>query len=243
MKMNPTRLVALCLLSWPLFAQTSPVITMDQEPHHHLAFKNDQAEVFEVNLAVHDSFLMHRHDHDDVAVILGEGVTVSTTPGKADVLTNYKGGEVVFARSGRVHAVRNIGQTAYRMVSIDLLKPQTGARNLCGTQIPDSPASCPAPPAVDPNAPRSDVPQFETDQLRVTLATVRPHQTASFGDADRDELIVPMDDAVTGPPSGKGADLPLASGNPLWVAKGKTKHNLKNPGDKDLPVVIVAFQP
>ena len=227
----------------PIAAQDNSVIPLDQEPHHHLALKNGLVEVFSVNLASHDAFKMHRHDHDDVAVVLGEAVTINTRPGKPDLLQNVKGGEVVFAPSPRVHSVRNIGESSYRIVSIDLLRPQTGARNLCGTQVTSmEKRDCPATAEVAANAPRSDVPQFETDQIRVTLTDIRPHQTATFGEKDVDDLIVPVDDAAVASTKPKGPDEPLASGTPVWLARGKDKKTLKNNTDKDLRVVTVAFK-
>ena len=227
----------------PLAAQDASVIPLDQEPHHHLALKNDVVEVFNVDLASHDAFKMHRHDHDDVAVVLGEAVTVNTSPGKPDLLQNYKGGEVNFARSPRVHSVRNIGQTDYRIVSIDLLRAQTGARNLCGAQVTTTEKrDCPASAEAAANAPRSDSPQFETDQIRVTLTEIRPHQTATFGEKDVDDLIVPVEDAAVPSGKAKGPDEPLASGTPVWLARGKDKKTLKNNTDKDLRIVTVAFK-
>lgn len=236
-------LALLWIVAVPMGAQDNSVIPLDQEPHHHLALKNDVVEVFSVDLASHDAFKVHRHDHDDVAVVLGEAVTVNTRPGKPDLLQNFKGGEVLFAPSPRVHSVRNIGQTDYRIVSIDLLRAQTGARNLCGVQVTTTEKSdCPATADAAANAPRSDVPQFETDQIRVTLTQIRPHQTATFGEKDVDDLVVPVDDAAVPSMKAKGPDEPLASGTPVWLARGKEKKTLKNNSDKDLRVVTVAFK-
>jgi hypothetical protein len=243
-----SRLVALlCLLPVGLAAQTSPasapVITMDEEPHHHLALQNGFVKVFEVYLAPRDAFLMHRHDTDDVAIILGDATTVSTTPGKADVLTMSKAGEVRFARSGRIHSVRNIGPMDYRMVSIDLLRPQTGARNLCGTQIPDGKPACPSSAPAGSNSSHTDVPQFETNQIRVTLTSIHPHQLASFGDANLDELIIPIDQAMIAAVAGIGPDRSLAAGDPVWIDRGGARRTVKNQGDKELRVVLIAFKP
>jgi len=235
-------IAAIWCLPLPLAAQTDAAITMDEEPHHHLVLQNGLVKVFEVELPPRDAFLMHRHDTDDVAVLLGAATTVSTAPGQADVLTMTKPGEVVFARSGRVHSVRNIGQTAYLMVAIDLLKPQTGARNLCGAQVRDTKPDCPSSASPDSNA-RSDVPQFETDQIRVTLARVPPRQEASFGETSRDNLIVLVDDGAISFSVGHSGDQILARGSPVWIARGAAKQLLKNNGNNDLRVVTVAFKP
>jgi hypothetical protein len=135
MKIKRALFFMIWILPLPLAAQAPAPITMDDEPHHHLALKNDVVKVFEVELQPRDSFLMHSHDTDDVSIVIGDSATVNVSPGKADVLSMSKDAEVRYSLSGRVHLVRNIGQTPYRFVAIDLLRAQTGARNLCGKQI------------------------------------------------------------------------------------------------------------
>lgn len=216
---------------------------MDQEPHHHLVLENSAVKVFQAELAPHDAFLMFRHDTDDVAVLLGGATTVSTTTGQADVLTISKAADVMFTRSGYTHMVRNIGETPYRMISIELLQPQTGTHSICGKQLLDLKTECRAVRARETNAPRSDLPQFATDQILVTLVTIGPHQSANFGERERDNLIILVDDAVIAPSSRHGQDQTLPQGSPVWIARGSAKRDLKNNSDKLLRVVTVAFKP
>jgi hypothetical protein len=244
-KTSLTCLAALWLL--PLSAQAPSVISMEQEPHHHLLMKNDIIKVFEIDLAPREAMSMHWHDHDEVLIAVGEATTVSTTPGQADILTISKPGDVGFVRGGWEQSVRNIGQTAYHSISIAPVRAQTGARNLCGTQIPDLPANCP-PATADANAPRVNLPQFETDQMRVTLTRIRPRKQATLGEADRDELIVTIDEVVIAGAPGKGAradqnDQKLASGSAVWIARGGAGRILKNDSDKEVRVVSVSFVP
>jgi len=214
---------------------------MDQEPHHHLVLKNDVVKVFEVNLAPRDAMAMHRRDYDEIVVVIGDATTVSTTPGQPDILRMSKNGQISFERGGG-HLVRNIGQTEYRGVSINLLRTQTGARNLCGKQIPDMKPDC-TTASEDEKAPRADLPQFETDQMRVTLTAIRPHQDARLGQADRDELIVTIDGAAIAAKTGKGPDQALAPGGTIWIARGSAKRVLKNFSDKEVRAVAIAFKP
>lgn len=216
---------------------------MEEEPHHHLALKNNVVRVFEADLASHDAFLMHAHPYDEITVVVAGSTTVSTTPGKADVLRISNSGDVRFSPSGTVHSVRNIGPAEYRAVSLDLLRAQTGAHNLCGKQVPESPSNCPAASTADSSTPRVDLPQFETDQTRVTLTRIRPRQQATFGDTDRDELIVTIDAAAIAAAAGKGPDQALVPGGSVWIARGGAKRVLKNNGDNELRVVTVAFTP
>ena len=250
MKTRLRCVVALWLL--PLAVQAPSVfapsvITTDQEPHHHLLMKNDIVKVFEIDLAPRDAMSMHRHDYDEVLIAVGEATTVSTTPGQADILTISKPGDVGFARGGWEQSVRNIGQTAYHSISIAPLRAQTGARNLCGTQIPDLPANCPAATA-DANAPRVNLPQFETDQMRVTLTRIHQRQQATLGEADRDELIVTIDEAAIAGAAGKSAradqnDQKLAPGSAVWIARGGAGRILRNNSDKEVRVINFSFKP
>lgn len=235
--------VLLCLLLPPLGAQAPQVIPLDQEPHHHLVLQNPAVKVFHVELPSRDAFLMHRHDADEVAVLLGAATTVSASPGQADVLSISNAADVMFTRSGYTHSVRNIGQTAYRMVSIELLQQQTGTYSVCGKQLSDFKTECRAVRAGESNAPRADLPQFATDQILVTLVTIGPHQGASFGEKDRNTLIILVDDAVIAPSGRQGQDQILPQGSPVWIARGSAKQDLKNDSEKALRVVTIAFNP
>jgi hypothetical protein len=216
---------------------------MDQEPHHRLVLQNKVVKVFHVELPPRDAFLIYRHNNDNVAVLLGTATTVSTTPGQADVLTISMAADVMFTRSGYTHSVRNIGQTAYRLISIELLRPQTGTHSICGTQLSNLKTECRAVRARETNAPRADLPEFETDQIRVTLVTIRPHQSASFGEQERDNLIILVDEAVVAPSGRQGQDQTLSQGSPVWIARVSAKQVLKNNTDNELRIVTVAFKP
>jgi len=240
---------ALAHLAWFIFvpllvaAQTSPTIALEAEPHHRLILKNDVLKVYAVDVASHDALAMHRHDHDDIAVILGDATTVSTSPGQADLLRISKPGEVRLASGPRIHSLRNIGPGPYRLITIELLRKQSGAHNLCGKQIANSPQNCQSAAEVDANAPRNDVPQFESDQTRVTSSRLRANRQAAFGEADRDELIVFGGAATISAASGKGPDQSLAPGEVVWIPRGKAKRAIKNNNDADLSIVVVAVKP
>jgi len=236
-------LALLIVLPMSLAAQTVPAVSMEEEPHHRLVLKNDVLKVYAVDVASHDALAMHRHDHDDIAVILADATTVSTSPGQADLLRISKPGEVRFAPGPRTHSLRNIGPGPYRLITIELLRKQSGAHNLCGKQITNSPQNCQSAAEVDANAPRNDVPQFESDQTRVTSSRLRANRQAAFGEADRDELIVLGGAATISAASGKGPDQSLAPGEVVWIPRGKAKRAIKNNNDADLSIVVVAVKP
>ena len=235
--LRPIRALFMILgvLPLSLSAQAPKAIPQAEEAHHHLVLNNDTVKVFEIDLAPRDALSMHRHDQDEISVALGAATTVSTTPGQADILTISKAGDLGFTRGGWVQSVRNIGQTAYHSVLIDLQRTQTGARNLCGAQVTDLPANCPAMTA-GTNAPRADVPQFETDQTLVTLTRIGPQQQARFGEPGRNDLIVVIDEAVVG-------NRKMPPGGTLWIARGGARRVINNNSEREIRVVTVAFKP
>ena len=73
-------IAAIWLLPVPFFAQTPDVITMDQEPHHHLALHNDYVKVFNVEVSPGDSIILHSHDQDTVAIAIGNRLVTAALP-------------------------------------------------------------------------------------------------------------------------------------------------------------------
>jgi quercetin dioxygenase-like cupin family protein len=221
----------------PLASQTPPVIPVDQEPHQHLVLQNTRVKVFEAELAPHEAFPLHRHENDDLSVLLGPATTVSSTPGLADVLTISKPADVIFTPSGLVHSVRNIGQTPYHLVTIELLQRQTGSYAFCGTQLSKLDTECRAIREND-----SGLLHFSTDQVLVTLITIGPHQGISLGETHRDMLIVAVDAGSIAPSAGKGLEKIVSPGSPAWIPRGSAKQVLKNNSDKQARVVTIEFK-
>ncbi len=98
MKTNTAWFAAMCLLPLPLFAQGPDVITMDQEPHHHLALHNDYVKVFNVKVAPGDSIVLHRHDQAKIAI--GHRLVTAGIPGKPDVRQKNADAQVRSQRGG-----------------------------------------------------------------------------------------------------------------------------------------------
>ena len=73
---------AMWLLPLSLAAQAPAVITMDKEPHHHLALNNEYVKVFKVEVSPGDSIVLHRHDQDTIAVAIGDQEVTVGIPGK-----------------------------------------------------------------------------------------------------------------------------------------------------------------
>jgi len=243
MKSNCLFFSALIVLPLSFFAQAPPIITMAEEPHHHLALHNEYVNVYNAEAAPGDSLLLHRHNHDAVAIAIGEQTVTVGIPGKPEVHTKNADGQVRMQVSGYVHSTRNDGSSAYHTVAIELLQPQTDQRNLCATVVPGKPMNCPegAPPAS--TSKRTDVPQFSSNETRVQTVHVPPHQNVKIANPAQAELLVALDAASMSPASGSGPDEALHAGEFLWFDKGVPARTLKNGSDKEVCFVELTFKP
>ncbi len=84
-----------CLSSATAAAAEAPtVIPLASEPHHHLALHNEYVNVYRVEVAPHDSVLLHRHDFDAISVMISAAEVTVITPGKPDEHRKLVDGQV-----------------------------------------------------------------------------------------------------------------------------------------------------
>jgi quercetin dioxygenase-like cupin family protein len=105
------------------------------EPHHHLKIENEYVRAYYVEVPPHESTQLHQHDHDYIYVSLGPADVVSAVLNEPEVHLQLKDGETHFTRGGFAHVARNLADTPFRNITIELLHPQEGARNVCGPVI------------------------------------------------------------------------------------------------------------
>jgi quercetin dioxygenase-like cupin family protein len=243
MNMKTSLVLLLLILPWPLAAQEQQAVSIDQEPHHHLVFQNEYVEVHQILLPPGDGFKLHRHDQDEISVVITGGESIGHTPGKPDRQGRSTSGRIGFGRSPRVHSSHNIGNTTIHNVAVSLLHPQGEVRNLCKKQIEDQPLNCPAELTANANAPYIAEPQFETDQTRAVLTVVRPGQSAPIGEADREQLVIAIDEVVIASTEGSGSGKMLHPGDFVWINRGDPPRVLKNTSDKQARFATLAFKP
>jgi quercetin dioxygenase-like cupin family protein len=234
-------LTVLCCLPFGASAQAPAVLPLASEPHHHLALHNAFVNVYQVEVAPHDSVLLHRHDADAISIMLSDSEVTVRAPGKPDVHQKLREGQLRLQARGYVHSTSIDGDTTYRNVTVELLLPQQAARNLCAPVIATLPLDCPSAPAPPLSATHMEQPQFETSQTYLTLIRVLPRQSAALGDPDRPELIVALDAVAT--LAGKGMENSLRPGDFVWLEAGKASRLFKNNGDKEARLISFALKP
>lgn len=221
------------ILAW---GQEPEVLPLEAEPHHHLALRNQYVKLYQVEVAPHDAVKLHRHDTDAISLSLSESLVTVHSPRKPDVQQKLAYGQIRLQSQGYVHSTSVEGETPFRNVTVELLRPQTRERNGCAQVIASEPLHCQGPhPGLAPG-----VPQFETDQTLVGLLLVKAKERVVIGEPTRATLIVALDSGATH--SGENGRVSLLrSGDFVWLEGGKSA--FRNESAAEVRLVCFAFAP
>lgn len=132
----------------------------------------------------------HTHAAPHLAAALVDGTIASLAPDGSATPRPMKEGALAWVPAGVTHALRNDGAAAFRAVTIDLLKPQTGLRNRCAALLEGQPTDCPKAAAKPKDG--TLVPQLETDQALVSLVTIAPGKEHLFPGAETAPVVVAL---------------------------------------------------
>jgi quercetin dioxygenase-like cupin family protein len=122
--MKKLRALALLIATISLSAQAANEVEITNEAHHHLIFQNDQVRVFKVEVGPREATLMHRHRHDYLFVSLGAADVSNEVEGKTPVELKLQDGQTGFLAGNFAHVARNLTQTPFRNVTIELLQDE-----------------------------------------------------------------------------------------------------------------------
>jgi hypothetical protein len=118
----------------------SRVVPLRDEPHHVLIMQNDFARIYAVSVPPNDTTLMHRHDRPYLAINFGAAAIENDVQGKPAVNLQLADGQVIYSLGGFAHVAKTSG-AAFRNVTVELIKPQGTAKNLC-KEIVVGPLAC-----------------------------------------------------------------------------------------------------
>ena len=226
------RLVGLAMLcgnlaAWGAEASTPSAVPIEQEPAHRLVLQNEYVRVFEVWLPPGETTLWHVHLHDGVSVRLTDA-TIEDRPVVGQAKTfRLRWGEVTYGATptALTHQVRNVGDTTFHNVYIELLTPKEVSADRTDAAAPD-------PRVV-----------LENDRVRALRRILAPgestamHTHAARGvgvpvTAGRLEISTPEDAART---------VELKVGAVQWIEPGTT-HRLTNVGDAPVEIVDIELK-
>jgi hypothetical protein len=189
-------LCLMCGLAAPALAQKPVPLT--SEPHHHLVYTGERLRAFRVEVPAHSSTLVHEHTVDYVWIAVGSSQYVNAAVGKDEARVVAEDGSVHFTRGGFAHSARIDGAQPFHNVTIELPEQQTNPRNLCEPVLPDQPLDCAAAMtrAAALFSGAEVRPEFETDQVRVTLLFLLPRASLALARHVHAPVLVAVDDAA-----------------------------------------------
>ena len=241
MKARLALILTLCFAPRATVGQSPDVISLASEPHHHLALHNEYVNVYEVELASHGTVQLHRHEFDAISIMMSNSEVIVRVPNKPDVRQRLSEGQVRLQSRGYVHSTSIEGANIYRNVTVELLSPQDGARNLCASVIAGQPLNCPDTQLASPGAPYVVQAQFETNQTRVALIHLLPHQSIHLGDGSRPVLVIALD-AVLSALSAQHPTGLVRPGEFMWLEKGAPAGAFENTAEKEARLISFTFE-
>jgi hypothetical protein len=211
------------------------VVPLRDEPHHRLVLQNDFANVYTVAVPPNDATLMHRHDLSYMAINFGPGNVINIVQGQKEMTLNLRDGQVIYSPGGFAHVVRTNSGSAFRNVTVEVVKPQGTARNLC-KKVVAGPLACQQEQEQQASATggaskkksaagEADdvVPYFETDEVRVGVVTVSMQREYVDESPKENALLVAMTNSnMSAEVGGHNASF-LHSGDILWMPAGEAR--------------------
>jgi hypothetical protein len=172
-------------------AVAQQAVPVAREPHHHTIYEDPRVRILNAEVEARGSTLLHRHDTPYVWVALGDSRIVDTVPGQPETRIQAADASIHFSRGGFAHVTRNESGTAFHIVAVDLLQPQTNPHNVCGEVLPGQYLHCHEPGSEWLGADLQI--QFETDQTRVGILRIAPNATLAIPPADVSPLLIALD--------------------------------------------------
>ncbi len=111
----------ICFLFSATRSQSPAVIPLSSEPHHHLALHNEYVNLYQVEVAPHDTVILHRHDFDAISAMLSDSEVTLRAPGKPDVHQTLSDRQIRLQPRSYVHSTTVEGSTTYHNVTVELL--------------------------------------------------------------------------------------------------------------------------
>jgi hypothetical protein len=218
----------------PLQYPTAPQgpVPISDEPHHRLVLQNDFARVYNVTVPPLDTTFLHQHDLPYLYIVLGPADIINSVVGKPDLHQVLQDGETHYSPGHFAHIVRTDSGMQFHNITVELLRPQGTAKNLCKDVLPGGPLDCPEQhPAIEaskgkkaaPPVASDDLPYFETDEVRVELHKVSEGDDYVDAAPKTDALLIGLTNA--------NLDVNLAGehigfmhgGDVLWLSAGQRR--------------------
>jgi hypothetical protein len=206
-------------------------VPISEEPHHRLVLQNDFTRVYNVMVPALDATLLHQHDVPYLYVTLGPADLINAVVGKPELHQLLQDGETHYNPGHFAHLVRTESGVAFHNITIEFVRPQGTAKNLCKDVVPGEALNCPEPPpaavnkkgkkVATPEVADEDVPYFESDEVRVELHKVSSGNDYVDAAAKFDALLVGLTNANLDANLGGEHLQFLHGGDVIWMPAGQ----------------------
>jgi quercetin dioxygenase-like cupin family protein len=211
----------------------APEVEITSEPSHHLALENEAVRVFKVEVAPHASTLMHRHRHDYLFVTIGDAHVSNEPDGKPAVELKLADGETRFSPGNFAHIARNLADTPFRNVTIEILQDE---------KLRTAPSVWKEEGAEQTFAVRHAKTLFVKDGVRAVETTLDAGAAIPSHHHDHPHLLVAISDfELRTDVEGKGSTTTkYKPGDITWIEGGVT-HTVTNLGKGEARFIAVNF--
>ncbi len=198
-------------------------VPIGEEPHHQLLLKNAYTQVYSVAMVPLDSTYLYRHDLPYLGVALGAAELVDAVSGKPPVHVSLQDGQLTYSPGGFAQVLTADPGLSFRSITVELIKPQGTAQNLC-KEIIAGPLACPQQAAAKKKASAEagddDIPYFETEEVRVDLIKVAGGKDYIEEGPKHDSLLVALNGTNLDASLGGEHVAFLHAGDVLWLPAG-----------------------
>jgi beta-alanine degradation protein BauB len=203
----------------------SPV-EISGEPRHHPKFENEFVRIWDVTVPAGEATLWHAHRNDNVVVTLGDASLRIENATAAPAESQWKFGQVRFAKATYIHRAINIGTTPFHNLTIELLK---------------SPPASPEPSAIV-LAPRQPI--LENDRVRLFRVSLAPGESLPMHRHPVAGLAVTLsasEIAISTEGSKQVQKLKVSEGDVRW-RPGPVTHSIQNIGKSRFEAVDIELK-
>jgi len=213
-----------CLVLCGTKASAQSAVPIEQEPAHRLVLQNGSIRVFDVWLPPGADSLWHVHRHDGISVRLADA-TVDDQPkdGQAETFRLRRGAVAYGATpTARTHRVRNVGETAFHNIYIELLADPNVGKDPAAAAASDRRV------------------EFENDRVRALRRVLAPGESTAMHThaASAVAVLVSAGRLEVSYPEGTARTHDVKAGAVQWIGSGTT-HALKNVGDAHIEIVDI----
>jgi len=232
--MNQTLILVALVLALPLCMLSRSVaqeVEITAEPSHHVAIDNAYVRAFKVEVAPHAATLMHWHRHDYFFVTLGDAHLSNEVEGKSPVEAKLYDGDTRFTPGNFAHIARNLADTPFRNVTIELLQDE---------KMRSAPAHWDKDSGEETflNGHRKIL--FVKDGVRVSQIDLTAKAAMRKDETVRPRLLVAVSEfELAANADGKGSEGKALKAGDMWWSEGPL--NLVNAGSSPAKLIMLEF--